>query len=169
MHNFDDSQAKGKPGEDELDRLFSRVYEIHKVTRSQQRNEIDRVFIRRDTRMEYTIEYKCDFKAEETGNAFIETVSVSTSGAPGWVLKSHAQWLVYYLPISRVIRWVPMLDIKQKFAEWFSRYGRGLKEIPNRGRGGGQYITSGFPVPFAEFDRLVRWKRTTPKRTSDIS
>jgi hypothetical protein len=159
MHDFDDSLANGKRGEDELDAFFGQFYEVQPATWAQQLSGIDRVFIRRDNRLEFTVEYKC---------AFIETVSVSTTDAPGWILKSHAQWLVYFLPVSRAVRVVSMVELKREFDAWFKRYGAKVRNVPNRGRGGEQYFTSGFTVPLFMFDKVVRWKRTLPKRSSDI-
>jgi len=45
-------------------------------------------------------EYKTDFRADETGNCFIEMISNDVTGRQGWLYTSQATWLCIYLPQS---------------------------------------------------------------------
>jgi len=89
-YTFDAQKARGDAGESFLDQVFATGYEIRPATRAEQRRGIDRIFTRRKTGWRLAVEYKIDYKAAHTGNAFVETVSVDTAGKAGWAYSSAA-------------------------------------------------------------------------------
>jgi len=82
-YTFDAQKARGDAGEAFLDQVFAADYEIRPATRAEQRRGIDRIFVHRQTGRRLAVEYKTDYKAAHTGNAFVETVSVDAAGKAG--------------------------------------------------------------------------------------
>lgn len=144
--------AEGERWERTLDAHFAPRYHIARVSRADQFRGIDRRFTCRKSGSVFTVEYKSDATAARTKNAFVETVSVDTTGAPGWVRKSEAQVLVYYVPPTGhiYIFFLPLL--KLAFRLWEAQYPQ--KSIPNRGRSGDAYNTIGLVVPLVVFSRF---------------
>jgi hypothetical protein len=138
----------GEAEEKVLDDYFSTWYTITPVSRQMQRNGIDRIFECKRSRSLWTVEYKADKKAAGTGNVFIETVSVSTNGKPGWALSSYAQLLIVYVPSWQIGYVVPMTTVKGLLPEWVERYKVGTS--PNEG-----YETLGILVPIQEFRKYA--------------
>jgi hypothetical protein len=130
-----------------LDTFFSTWYEIQKVDREQQRQGIDRIFARKDNGAIHRIEYKADTKASQTGNAFVETISVDTANKPGWAHSSQADFLIYYLPVDMLIYVIAFKDLRKCLPAWQSFKSR---KIPNRG-----YYTVGLLVPLDEFEKIA--------------
>ena len=119
-YEFKTQLAKGQKYEEILDEHFTQWYKIKPVSLQFQRLGIDRVFTdENDIRI--TVEYKTDFRAEKTGNVFIELISVDKTQKPGWVQSSIAQLLVYYIP-GRGIITIPMMEIKKRIKEWMKKY-----------------------------------------------
>ena len=137
--------AKGEAAEEYLDNHFSNRFEVVPATREQQRLGVDRIFIKSSTGKRYTIEYKTDWTASRTGNAFIETVSVDTMNVLGWVYTSQAEWLIYYVPGRQTIYITRMAALRERVEWWLEIYGP-EKAIPNDG-----YFTRGIPVPLDAF------------------
>jgi hypothetical protein len=85
-----------------LDALFGPDYLIVPATPAHQRQQIDRFFIhRRDGRLIYRVDYKCDVRAAQTGNLALEHVSVVRHGrreAAGWIHTTIADHIVVYVP-----------------------------------------------------------------------
>ena len=148
VHDFGESLSRGEGGEDLLDSFFSKWYDIKPATREEQRQGIDRHFTRLDTGDHSLVEYKTDWKASETGNAFIETVSVDTADKAGWAHTSKADWLVYFLPNSKVIYIAPFGKLREALPEWLATYP--VRPAINRG-----YNTHGVLVPLAEFEKCT--------------
>src|SRR6185436_15012585 len=96
IYNFTDQLKKGKEAEAELDAYFTDVYSIAKVTLQDDKRGIDRVFTNRKSGRVFSVEYKTDFLAPTTGNAFVEIVAVSTTNKPGWAKTCEADYLVYW-------------------------------------------------------------------------
>ena len=141
--------AKGEAAEDHLDHHFSDRFTITLATREQQRVGIDRLFEKPTTGKTYTIEYKTDWTAGRTGNAFIETVSVDTMNVMGWVYTAQAEWLIYYIPGRQTIYIVRFSALREVIDAWIQQYGP-EKAIPNEG-----YFTRGIIVPLEEFSLLA--------------
>ncbi len=148
-YNMADQLAKGETAETILDRHFAGRCIIQPATRAQQRQGIDRVFIHRQSGASYTVEYKTDWTAARTGNAFVETVSVDTKGIAGWVYTSQAEWLAYFIPAHSTIYLIAFTDLRARLPHWLATC-KAAPPIPNRG-----YHTLGILVPLAEFSNIA--------------
>lgn len=140
--------SKGEAAEKQLDSHFSDRFQITKATREEQRCGIDRIFAKRmpvasATMRKYAVEYKTDWTAGRTGNAFIETVSVDTMNIPGWVYTSRAEWLIYFVPIHSKVYIIRLNEMRKVVDEWVEQFGP-EKTVPNEG-----YFTRGVPVPLS--------------------
>lgn len=144
-YSFNDQLSRGEAAERQLDAHFADRFQIAEATHEQQRLGIDRIFVHRAMGKAYTIEYKTDWTAGRTNNAFIETVSVDTMSIPGWVYTSEAQWLIYFVPPKETIYIIRFRHIQAKVPEWVEQYGP-EKIIPNDG-----YCTLGVVVPLDIF------------------
>jgi len=151
MHNFDDSLPEGEKEESKLDCFFAKWYEIKPVGMNKQRDGIDREWKCRKTKREFSVEYKADSKAAETGNVFIETVSVDTTGKPGWAYTSKAQLLVYFIPPDSTAYITPMTTIKTLLPDWIDAYRE--VSVPNGDGVTVKYNTKGLLVPLGDFKR----------------
>ncbi|MCL6447845.1 MAG: hypothetical protein K6U04_06780 [Armatimonadetes bacterium] len=146
MHNFDDQFRRGQDGEKFLDEFFAGKFHIYPATRRQQRQGIDRVFVNRETGETLKIEYKSDYAAHRTGNAFLETVSVDTIGKKGWIYTSRADYLIYYVVDDLLIYAIKFDTLRRLFPAWLKKYRRG--KAVNEG-----YTTHGLLVPLTEFEK----------------
>ena len=85
-----------------LDAAFGPDYNIVVATPAHQRQGIDRFFVhRRDGRLIYRVDYKCDARAGMTGNLALEHVSVVRRGQRdvlGWLHTTVADLIVSYVP-----------------------------------------------------------------------
>lgn len=146
-YDFSAQLAQGETGERKLDAYFSRWFSIRPAKRAEQRRGIDRFFSRQGAT--YPVEYKTDARADETGNAFVETVSVDTVGKQGWAYTSEAEFLLYYVPGAEAVYIIPFTNLRQHLAQWVQSYP--LRKIPNKG-----YCTHGILVPLTEFERIAQ-------------
>ena len=152
-YDFGQQLQAGEAGERALDAYFSQFYEITVVlTREQKRDGIDRLFVGKRDRIRFSVEYKTDYLASKTGNCFIETVSMDTTDAPGWAVKSLAQVLVYYIPGWNRIYMLPMYVLKGALREWRQMY----PEVASQNNG---YCTWGLKVPIEELAELSLCKQ----------
>ena len=141
IYDFNEQLIEGQEVEEFLDTAFSKFAIIEPVGMELQRKGIDRVFTM-DERQLY-IEYKADRKASMTGNAFIETTSVSTTGEAGWARKTQADWIVYFLPQEMVAYLIPAKEMKARLSKWLNTYRIG--KAYNQG-----YFSTGVLVPIEE-------------------
>lgn len=95
-HDFATSLARGKIGEDFLDMYYNQIYNITPASRGEQRTGIDRIFQGKEPQR-YYVEYKTDYRAHLTGNAFLETASVDTESVNGWTSTSRSTFLLYFV------------------------------------------------------------------------
>ena len=137
--------SKGEKAELLLDQHFADRFHIEPATRDQQRQGIDRIFTKHTTQKSYLIEYKADWTAGRTGNAFIETISVDTMNVLGWIYTSASEWLIYYVPGRSTAYIVRFETLREQVDAWIQQYGP-EKAIPNDG-----YFTRGVPVPLDSF------------------
>ncbi len=153
VHAFDKSFKAAKLYEAELDKHFGQFFDITAASREQERLGIDRFFEHRRSGMRYSVEYKTDHATPETGNVFIETMSVDTAGKRGWAYTSTAQVLAYYVPEDGYVMRADMTAIKRAMPGWS---GRSYREATawNRGGNGESYRTLGRLVPVEEFRRV---------------
>jgi len=150
LHTWKETMTKGNLGEVTLDRYFhEKGYRLLKAGDATQRRGIDRKFIK--GHIELTVEYKTDFKAGETGNAFIETESVRNANTEkkGWLLTTQAQVIVYYLPTRGKALWLSALDLKSKYEYWHGCF----RKSTARNDG---YHSTGIIVPLEEVEKLAR-------------
>lgn len=149
-YGFAAQLAVGEAWEERLDRFFREGYavEVRRVGMEEQRRGIDRVFVGRETGEVHTVEYKADEKAGRTGNAFVETVSVDTTGKPGWAVSSQADVLVYLVTEPETIYWIPMKRVRAALGRWRRLY----REVAAANEG---YRTLGLLVPLCEFERIA--------------
>lgn len=144
-YTFGAQKARGDAGEALLDQVFAADYEIRPATRAEQRRGIDRIFTQRKTGRHLAVEYKTDYKAAHTGNAFVETVSVDTAGKAGWAYSSAADYLIYYVPSDEVIYVIALEVLRRELPRWAREYP--LRAAQNEG-----YATHGVLVPLDEFE-----------------
>lgn len=168
VHEFAESYDKGKAGELVLDQHFGQWWDIAPVTLDEEKARgIDRRFTKRGnpgrgTRL--TVEYKTDFEVRRYKNLFLETVSVDTTGEPGWLLKSEAQALVYLMvnvsdsPGCSDFLYLDLKSLKHRALQddW--------QQFPIRNSQNDGYQTKGIAVPLsvvlAEYGSLrstVQW------------
>lgn len=151
VHTFDKSFKSAKLYEAELDKHFGQTFRITPASPEQERLGIDRFFEHHHSGVRYSVEYKTDHKTPETGNVFIETMSVDTHGKRGWAYTSTAQVLIYFIPGHEYALRADMTAIKNRLVEW-AVYPQA--SAWNRGRGGEYYKTLGRLVPLEEFRRV---------------
>ena len=147
-YNFDRQKARGDAGEAFLDRWFADTYTIQPATREEQRRGIDRIFLHRQTGERLAVEYKTDYKAARTGNAFVETVSVDTADKAGWAYSSEADYLIYYVPGDDLIYVLTLETIRRELPRW-------VQEYPPRATKNEGYATHGVLVPLDEFEKYA--------------
>lgn len=145
MYSFSNQFKQGTNGESALDRFFGDQFEITAVSRKLQRRGIDRIFRSRAGDNLLRVEYKTDYLAHKTGNAFIETVSVDSAGKRGWVHTSEADYLIYYVVEDLLIYVVAFTTLRRVLPGWLKRYP--TKKAPNSG-----YFTHGLLVPLRELE-----------------
>lgn len=146
LYRFDQQLEQGEQGEAFLDRYFARWFRILPATPDEQREWIDRWFYALRRPRSFAVEYKTDWTASRTGNAFIETVSVDTCDRAGWAYTSEADVLLYYLPGSATIYVLTLTALRYRLPFWAQLYP--LREIPNDG-----YHTHGLLVPLTELEQ----------------
>lgn len=147
MYGFKEQLTKGQQSEAELDRFFSQWYAITPVSMELQRQGIDRIFTRKDNGHIFNIEYKTDWTAGKTHNAFVETVSVDATNKPGWAHSSRADYLIYYVPGDDLVYVIAFANLRARLHCW-QEYP--IRSIPNNG-----YNTIGLLVPLCEFERIA--------------
>jgi len=150
MYDFDRQLTQGEQGEAFLDSFFAgRGYTIVPVSRDDQRTGIDRIFTD-PAGHEFRIEYKTDFTAVKTGNAFIETISVDSAGKMGWSLTSTCDYLVYYVP-GQVIYMLAQRSLRWALTAW-------MREYPTRTAKNNGYSTHGLLVPLEKIAEFAEQK-----------
>lgn len=91
-----DQFRQGKSVEETLDRYFSRSgWSVRILSPREERQQClgDRELTRGSER--WFVEYKSGIQSHYTGNCFLETISVDTTGRLGWVFTSHADFIIY--------------------------------------------------------------------------
>lgn len=148
-YRFDKQLAIGEAWEQRLDQFFLARFRVRILPASmeEQRRGIDRLFVSQSGAQD-TVEYKADSLAGHTGNAFIETVSVDTTGKPGWAISSQAKYLVYLVVDPETIYFISMQRVRAKLPRWKAIY----KEVSAQNNG---YKTLGLLVPLDELERIA--------------
>jgi hypothetical protein len=149
QHSFTEKLNEGKNWERKLDQFFANRFAIAPATLQEDKAGTDRWFSRGAARP-FGVQYKADPKCIQTGNIFIETVSVDAPKLKqGWVYTTEAKFMVYLIPPPVGLIYICRLsDIRQALPEWSAKFPRGT--CPNKG-----YYTIGILVPRAEFARVA--------------
>lgn len=151
-YNFQEQLKRGECAERRLDKHFrNHGYKVTPATRQQQRQGIDRVFVTSPRRKRLLVEYKADWTAAETGNVFIETISVKRNGRQrrrGWAFTSKADWLIYFFPEDDLAYCISFVHLRDVLDKWIAKYP--AHSIPNE-----RYTTHGIVVPQMVLERLA--------------
>ncbi|MBN1430483.1 MAG: hypothetical protein JXB07_19085 [Anaerolineae bacterium] len=148
-YDFQTQLAIGQAAEQLLDaELRKRGYTVWSATRDDQRRGIDRWIARPPSERQWSIEYKDDLRAQHTGNAFVEVLSVDTVGRLGWAYTSQADYLLYYVHGDELVYVLKMQAVKETVPAWERLY-RTVK-VMNDG-----YNTHGVLVPLHELEALA--------------
>jgi hypothetical protein len=151
MHDFAERLAQGEAAEEYLDLVFATLfgYRIEKADRAWQRQGVDRFFVPRAPSREarFGVEYKSDWAASRTGNAFIETTSVDRTGRQGWAYTSRARFLAYFVVPDDLIYVLPLTVVRRLLPRWLAAY-------PTRPARNRDYNTLGVCVPLEELERI---------------
>lgn len=143
-YDFHHQLTEGEQGERFLDAFFrARGHTVSAVSREEQRQGIDRLIETPAGVMR--VEYKTDYLAARTGNAFIETISVDSAGQHGkmgWALTTACDYLIYYLPETSIYV-LPVYALRWALPGWMRTYP--AKQAANHG-----YQTHGILVPLPE-------------------
>lgn len=155
-YTFREQIDKGKQAEARLDEWFSTWYEIKQIPLEVERVEhFDRIFIRDGQEMR--VEYKTDFQAHQTGNAFIETYSNIETNKPGWIYSSQADILVYFIPEAKSILIVRMMLIRMCIRHYLKVYRK--RKCKNVNPNGSNYHSEGVLVPIRNLIPLGKMHR----------
>lgn len=152
MHNFNESVNRSEEHNKKLDSFFSKWYEIIRMPLTTDKIGIDRLWSDKETHVKYSVEYKADERTADTKNAFVETVSVDKTNAPGWAYTCAAQFIVYYIPQWNKAWIMNTIAIKNRVEEWKQKY-RQVKAVNENG-----YTTYGIAVPFSDFTSSGVWQ-----------
>jgi hypothetical protein len=116
-YSFGAQKEVGDSGEAILDHHLKQRYDIRQPPK---RAEIKWKFDRflRNGEKRYTVEYKNDTVAQDSGNLFIETVSNTETEAPGWALDSVAQVVCYRLSGSGHVLFLDVVRIRTNVPMW---------------------------------------------------
>jgi len=137
LHQFEASKGVEARWAPVLDDWFRQMYVIDDATMEQQWRGIDRIVHAEDGPV--TLDYKCDTRARDTKRLFMETVSNSETGRPGWLLTSEAEWLVYFVVPDDV--WMfRFACLRQQLAAWRQTW-------PEKPARNDRYSTLGLCVP----------------------
>lgn len=156
-HSFTEQKRKGQIGELILDRCLRTRYLIEEADDYWQRCEVDRIVTPINGGLSWRLEYKTDLRADETGNAFIETLSVDRGRkAQGWSVKSRADILIYFLPFSGRIYICPLNRLRAVLPRWLERYE--VRSARNQ-----RYCTHGLLIPLWELAAASELARIPPQ------
>lgn len=147
IFKFNRQLRRGESWENMLDAMFSDEYTIEHASDAEQRRGLDRWYARlcSSKGRRYGVQYKADEKACETGNCFIETVSVDSAEKPGWVYTCEADFIFYFFPQLRLVYVLSPRQLRGAVELWKDIYP--TKPAQNEG-----YQTLGVCVPVAEVE-----------------
>lgn len=150
VYDFDTQLAIGQAGEEALDVYFSKWYGIEPVDMELQMKGIDRIFTRKFDELRLAVEYKTDFVAAKTGNAFVETELAFTTGTRlkgGWARTCQADFLVYW-PVGLGPITLNPLTLRTHLDGWETQYQGRTVQNPT-------WVSVGILVPLRELRLLA--------------
>lgn len=118
MYSFQTQRSRGRAGEAVLDKIFGKFFQVKRATATQQRQGIDRVMTGNEHKQTIHVEYKTDYAAASSGNAFVE---VACDGKPGWAHTSQADFIAYFVPGKHAYIVRPA-TLRNHLAEWEVRF-----------------------------------------------
>lgn len=145
LYHFATQKSIGISGERRLDAYFATWYAITPATDDEQRRGIDRTFRCRRFGTTVTVEYKTDYTAGRTGNAFIET---RVGERRGWAYTAQAAFIVYYVPGLQRVYVIDVLLLRQRLPLWAQTCR--TRRVPND-----RYCAEGLLVPLGELARVA--------------
>lgn len=154
VYDFQDQLAKGEAAERTLDTHFAVWFVIEAASDADQARGIDRWFTGRQSGKRMSVEYKTDWRAASTDNAFIELVNTATVEgaytAPGWAYSSQADRIFYYCPGSggEQVYLLSPKRLRQVLPKWLTRYKQ--RTVKNT-----RYDSTGLLVPLRELDHIA--------------
>ncbi len=146
-YDFKRQLAKGESGEQFLDEFFESQFDVLETPHLRAVG-VDREFRRKPDGRTFEVEYKTDFTAGDTGNAFIETISVDTENKLGWVCTSRAAWILYFVPGRDELYLVRLSALRAELPRFIETLS--ARQIPNSG-----YHTHGLLLPLKKLGDLA--------------
>jgi hypothetical protein len=158
IHNFTESNRKGKVGESILSAFFeSKGYTVTPATLSQQKEEHWDLKLTKENIETKYIEVKTEYRAESTGNVFWE---MDVNGKPGWTqLYSDSTlniFLTWLLPVSRTV-YILKANRLQELTEYIeSEFKDKRREVYNTASTtSGKHVSWGYLVPLSWLSTIV--------------
>jgi len=153
-YSFQEQLVLGEEQEARLDDYFRPRFIIREATRDEQRQGIDRWFTAESGEV-FPVEYKADFIAHNTGNAYIETVSVGhwkdgtlVVKKQGWIYTSRAKHLIYLV----VDTGDAYINLMGKLKGWFGVWREKYRTVVVKNHG---YYGEGLLVPLVELEEAA--------------
>ena len=156
IYDFRTQLTKGHLGEANIDKaLINMGFKIKKVSVEEEKQTgIDRLMFATNSKylcavnnVITTVEIKTDEKAHFTGNFFIETHSSIKPPRRGWIYKSIAQLVIFYVPHERTAWVCNMFEVKHKIEVWNHKY----ESVPCYNN---THTSQGLKVPRIEIEDL---------------
>jgi hypothetical protein len=140
IYRFDKQLAIGEKYEEEQDAFYQKWFNISASTPKENRIGIDRHCGVKLFPLQFTLQYKGDDKATDTGNLFIEVISVDEKSVPGWAIRCAADYLSIYIPRENEFYWIHTPLLKAIVPFWAVKHSIGKTENE-------EYNTHGLLVP----------------------
>lgn len=161
VHDFAAQLARGKRAEERLDRYFTTWFVVWPALLYEDKQGIDRWFERAkgDRKGErFPVQYKCDWRAAETGNALIELSHEPEGGGyrPGWARRRFGGKLIYFCPTDEsaqagTVYVLPGVTVGDHCAQWEAGNYRRV-QIQNQ-RDEQHWTTTGLLLPLGELEK----------------
>ena len=153
IHQFSDSLARGHAAERTLDRALSMRYQLSEANAADQKRGIDRYGRDYLTGEVVTLEYKTDWRSGATGNVFVELIC--STGQLGWARSCQADWLILYLPHTRMAYAIKTPELRQRLQSWEALCQSRTVTTNGKYR---KYSVDGLLVPVRELEKLA-WEK----------
>jgi hypothetical protein len=150
-HTFHEKLSQEKEESVKIDVFLTQWYHVIPTSLELDKRGIDRILIDKEDLTVSKIDYKHDWRASETGNAFIETCSVYKEGEckkHGWVYTGGADDIYYNVVGEETIYVVPKsLLITITETRWEDEYRTASARNPG-------YVSHGILVPLEEIAEI---------------